>query len=75
VSFRDEGVLSELLRFRPWPNGDPGPEIYQLVQEELSSNERRQFLATLVGIEMAMTEARLGGLKQIQGLLGSAREG
>ena len=31
-------------------------------------------MATLIGIEMAMTEARLGGLKQIQGLLG-AREG
>ena len=75
MSYRDDQVLNELLRFRPWPNGDPGPEIYQLVQEELSVAERRQFLATLVGIEAAMTEARLGGLKQIQGLLASKREG
>lgn len=69
MSFRDDQVLNEVLRFRPWPNGDPGPEIYTLVQEELSSAERREFLSTLVGIEAAMTEARLGGLKQIQGLL------
>ena len=34
---------------RPWPNGDPGPEIYTLVQEELSAAERREFVATLVG--------------------------
>jgi hypothetical protein len=70
----DPRVLNEILQWRPWPNGDPGPEIYQLIQEELSVSERRQFVATLVGIEMAMTEARLGGLKQIQGMLG-AREG
>lgn len=70
----DARQLNEILQWRPWPNGDPGPEIYQLIQEELTAAERRQFVATLIGIEMAMTEARLGGLKQIQGLLG-AREG
>ena len=70
----DARQLNEILQWRPWPNGDPGPEIYQLIQEELTAAERRQFVATLVGIEMAMTEARLGGLKQIQGMLGG-REG
>ncbi|MEA2145873.1 MAG: hypothetical protein QOG59_1460 [Solirubrobacteraceae bacterium] len=75
MSYRDDQVLSELLRFRPFPNGDPGPEIYTLIQEELSAAERRQFVQALIGIEAAMTEARLGGLKQLQGLLGPAREG
>lgn len=70
----DARQLNEILQWRPWPNGDPGPEIYQLIQEELTAAERRQFVATLVRIEMAMTEARLGGLKEIQGMLG-AREG
>ena len=71
---RDPRILNEILQWRPWPNGDPGPEIYQLIHEELSVSERRQFVQTLVGIEAAMTEARLSGLKQLQGLLG-AREG
>jgi hypothetical protein len=66
----DPRQLHEILQWRPWPNGDPGPEIYQLIQEELTAAERRQFVATLVGIELRMTEARLGGLKEIQGMLG-----
>lgn len=67
-------ILNEVLRFRPWPNGDPGPEIYQLIQEELNAAERRQFVATLVGIEMRMTEARLSGLKSIQEIV-AGRQG
>ena len=70
----EPGLLNPILRWGPWPNGDPGPEIYQLIQEELSASERRQYVATLVGIEAAMTEARLAGLKRLQGLLG-AHEG
>ena len=65
----DPRILNEVLQWRPWPNGDPGPEIYQLIQEELSASERRQFVATLVDIEMRMTEARLSGLKSMQALI------
>jgi hypothetical protein len=65
--------LNPALVFRPWPNGDPGPEIYQLIQEELDASQRRQFVATLIGVEAAMTEARLEGLKQLQQIVG--REG
>ena len=63
--FREE-LLTEVLRFRPWPNGDPGPEIYKLIQEELSTSQRVDFVRSLIGIELAMTEARIGGLKQLQ---------
>jgi hypothetical protein len=64
--------LSPLLRFRPWPNGDPGPEIYGLIQEELSAEQRLKFVDALIGIELSMTEARVAGLKQLQQVLGSA---
>ena len=67
--------LHPYLRLRPWPNGDPGPEIYRLIQEELSAEQRVSFVKGLIGIELAMTEARLGGLKQLQETLGgSARK-
>jgi hypothetical protein len=70
VSVYREDLLHEILRFRPWPNGDPGPEIYKLIQEELSAEQRVSFVNGLIGIELAMTEARLGGLKQLQQTLG-----
>ena len=66
--YREE--LHPFLRLRPWPNGDPGPEIYRLIQEELSADQRLGFVQGLIGIELAMTEARLGGLKQLQETLG-----
>ena len=66
--FREE--LHPYLRLRPWPNGDPGPEIYRLIHEELTADQRVSFVQGLIGIELAMTEARLGGLKELQGTLG-----
>ena len=66
--YREE--LHPYLRLRPWPNGDPGPEIYRLIQEELSADQRLGFVQGLIGIELAMTEARLGGLKELQKTLG-----
>lgn len=66
--FREE--LHPYLRLRPWPNGDPGPEIYRLIQEELTVDQRLGFVQGLIGIELAMTEARLGGLKELQATLG-----
>jgi hypothetical protein len=71
VSVYREDILSEILRFRPWPNGDPGPEIYKLIQEELSVDQRVGFVHGLIGIELAMTEARVAGLKQLQETLGA----
>ena len=66
--YREE--LHPYLRLRPWPNGDPGPEIYRLIQEELTVDQRLGFVQGLIGIELAMTEARLGGLKELQATLG-----
>jgi len=72
--FREER-LNPALVFRPWPNGDPGPEIYELVQGELDSAQRKQFVGALIGIEVAMTEARLAGLRQLQQIVGAGGEG
>jgi hypothetical protein len=70
TDFREE-LLSETLRFRPWPNGDPGPEIYRLIEGELNASQRVEFVRGLIGVEVAMTEARVGGLKQLQQILGA----
>jgi hypothetical protein len=70
VSVFGDERLAEILRLKPWPNGDPGPEIYRLIHEELSVDQRLKFVEGLIGIELAMTEARAAGLKQLQGTLG-----
>jgi hypothetical protein len=67
--------LHPVLGFRPWPNGDPGPAIYEEIKEKLSSAQREQFVGALIGIEAAMTEARLSGLKQLQEIVAGRGEG
>ena len=70
-----ERRLNPALVFRPWPNGDPGPDVYELIQEELDPAQRKQFVGTLIGIEVAMSQARLSGLKQLQQIVGAGGEG
>lgn len=58
--------LPPWLTFKPWPQGDPGPEVYALVHDELDTSQRLEFVQALIGIELAMTEARVEGLRELQ---------
>lgn len=64
--------LSHLLRFRPWPPGDPVPEIWDLIRE-LEADKQRQVGATIVRTQIAMDEARIAGLKQIAEVLAASK--
>jgi hypothetical protein len=63
-----EEELSPRLRFRPWPPGDPGPEIWQIIRE-LEMKQQREIAGIVLRTQIGMEEVRIGGLKQIAGLL------
>jgi hypothetical protein len=50
--------------FWPWPPGDPGPEIWEIIQE-LDAERRLQVARVLIETEIAVSEARVAGLKQL----------
>ena len=62
--------ISPLLRFRPWPPGDPGPEIWQVIRE-LELKQQREVAAVVLRTQIGMEEVRIGGMKQIAELLAS----
>lgn len=59
-----EEDLAQRLRFRPWPPGDPGPEIWGIIRE-LEAKQQREIVGIVLRTQIAMEEVRLGGLKQI----------
>lgn len=67
-----EEKLAPALRFRPWPPGDPGPEIWQIIRE-LNLQEQRQIAGIVLRAQIAMEEARIGGMKEIADVLSGGR--
>lgn len=65
-----EEQLSPFLRWRPWPPGDPAPEIWSIISE-LDARQQREIGVIVLRTQIAMEEARIDGLKQIAGVLGS----
>ena len=64
--------LASSLWFRPWPPGDPAPEIWRIIGE-LQVQQQREIAAVVLRAQIAMEEARIGGLKQVADLLAKAR--
>lgn len=63
----EEGLAPRLL-FRPWPPGDPGPEIWQIIRE-LELQQQRQIAGIVLKTQIGMEEVRIGGMKQIAEIL------
>lgn len=66
-----EENLSSRLLFRPWPPGDPGPEIWSIIRE-LDARQQREIAGIVLNTQIAMEEARIGGMKQIASKLAGA---
>jgi hypothetical protein len=64
--------LASRLWFRPWPHGDPGPEIWQIINE-LQPPQQREIVGAILRSQIAMEEARISGLKQVADLISKAR--
>ena len=67
-----ERDLSPLLRWRPWPPGDPAPEIWSIIFE-LDRRVQLQAANIVLQTQIAQTRAHLDGLTKIQKLVSGAK--
>ena len=56
---------SQRFPFRPFPPGDPGPEIWAIIRE-LEIEKQLQVVHVVLSAEIAMAEARVSGLRELQ---------
>jgi hypothetical protein len=66
------GELNPALRWRPWPPGDPGPEIWQIIFE-LDRRVQLQVAKAVLDTHIAQIRAQLDGLTKIQKLVAAAK--
>jgi hypothetical protein len=69
-----ERDLSPILKFRPWPPGDPAPEIWSIIFE-LDRRVQLQVANIVLQTQIAQVRAHLDGLTKIQKLVGAAKPG
>jgi hypothetical protein len=61
----------ERFPFRPFPPGDPAPEIYEILRD-LDIKLQVQAVGVMLRTEMAMTKARLEGLLLLEKIFAGA---
>lgn len=66
--------LASILKFRPWPPGDPAPEIWQVIYE-LDRRVQVEVAKAVLDAQIAMAHAHVEGLAKVQKILGSAKLG
>lgn len=54
--------------FDPWHGGDPGPEIWRIIQE-LEVEHQRQIVGVIIETEINKLEAQVNGLRQVGAVL------
>ena len=64
--------LNPALRWQPWPPGDPGPEIWQIIFE-LDRRVQLQVAKAVLDTHIAQIRAQLEGLTKIQKLVAGAK--
>jgi hypothetical protein len=67
-----ERDLSPILQWRPWPPGDPGPEIWKIIFE-LDRRVQVQAVNIVLQTQIVQTRAHLDGLTKIQKLVTGAK--
>jgi hypothetical protein len=63
--------LSPLLHFRPWPPGDPGPEIWRIILE-LDRRVQIQAVEAVLDTQIAVAQAQVKGLQGMKKVLAGA---
>ena len=64
--------LSPLLHWRPWPPGDPAPEIWRIIFE-LDRRVQIQFVDTLLDTQIAVAQAQVRGLESMKKVLAGVK--
>jgi len=65
--------LARQFRWGPINPGDPGPEIYQIIIEQLDERRQLAVASALINANIAVHQAQIAGLKEIQGVLGKSQ--
>jgi hypothetical protein len=65
--------LSELLRFRPFPQGDPPPYPWEIIRQYLDKTQQLAVATAVLEAEVVAATARLAGLKKVQAVVAKAR--
>jgi hypothetical protein len=63
--------LSPLFRWHPWPQGDPPPEIWQIIQE-LDRAQQLRAVSVILDTHIAVAQAHVKGLQGIKEVIGKA---
>ena len=69
-----EPQLSALLKWRPWPPGDPAPEIWSIILD-LDRRFQLEVVDAVLSTQIAMARAYVDGLERISKVVAGAREG
>lgn len=60
--------LSPLLQWRPWPPGDPAPEIWQIIFE-LDRKIQLEVVGRVLDTQVAVLQAHVKGLQGVKQVL------
>ncbi|MFL5969807.1 MAG: hypothetical protein ACJ74L_09430 [Gaiellaceae bacterium] len=66
--------LSPLLQWRPWPPGDPAPEIWRIIFE-LDRRVQIQVVERVLDTQVAVLQAHVKGLQGLKQVLAEAGKG
>ena len=64
--------LSRLLDWRPWPPGDPAPEIWRIIYE-LDRKVQIKVIDTVLQTQIAIGRAHLEGLENIRKIVAGSQ--
>jgi hypothetical protein len=64
--------LASSLQWQPWPPGDPGPEIWRIIQE-FDRRIQVQVVDAVLDTHIKMENARTAGLQKIRDILAKAQ--
>jgi hypothetical protein len=64
--------LAPLFRWRPWPPGDPAPEIWRII-EDLDRRFQLQIAGAILDTQIAAGKAHIEGLQRIHDIVVKAK--
>ena len=63
--------LPQALQFRPWPPGDPAPEIFQVIRD-LDRRIQLQVVDAILDAQISIAKAHIEGLASIRKIVAGA---
>ncbi|MFN0154630.1 MAG: hypothetical protein ACKVUT_09645 [Gaiella sp.] len=64
--------VNPLFRWRPWPPGDPAPEIWRII-DELDQRVQLQVVGAILQTQIASAKVHAEGLQKIHDVIAKTR--